>query len=315
MTKIIFMGTPDFAVPVLQKLIADPTITINAVVTQPDRKVGRKHVLTPTPVKRAAVEAGLLVLQPEKLRTSAELEQLNAMETDLLITAAYGQILPNSLLEAPRLGAINVHASLLPKLRGGAPIHYALIEGHERTGVTIMYMAEKLDAGAILSQAALPITEEDNVGTLFEKLSVVGADLLEATLPAILAGTIEVVEQVEAEVTFARNISREQERIDWTKSARAIFNHVRGMNPFPSSFTTYEGKNWKLWEVVESFETTTAAPGTIVSVDGTIRVAAGDGQTVDIVLFQPAGKQRMTTSDFLRGSGKDLEAGKCLGEV
>lgn len=314
MTKIIFMGTPDFAVPVLQKLIADPSISIEAVVTQPDRKVGRKHILTPTPVKKAAVAADLNVLQPEKLRTSEELEKLINMDVDLLITAAYGQILPNSLLEAPRLGAINVHASLLPKLRGGAPIHYALIEGHKEAGVTIMYMAEKLDAGDMLSQSAIPIEEEDNVGTLFEKLSIVGADLLVETLPAILDGSIVAVPQNEAEVTFARNISREQERIDWNKSARAIFNHVRGMNPFPSSFTTFEGGNWKIWEVVESFEETTAPAGTIVSVDQTIRVAAGDGKTVDIKVFQPAGKQRMTTSDYLRGSGKNLEAGKRLGE-
>ncbi|ATF26982.1 MULTISPECIES: methionyl-tRNA formyltransferase [Brochothrix] len=314
MTKIIFMGTPDFAVPVLQKLIADPSISIEAVVTQPDRKVGRKHILTPTPVKKAAVAADLNVLQPEKLRTSEELETLINMDIDLLITAAYGQILPNSLLEAPRLGAINVHASLLPKLRGGAPIHYALIEGHKEAGVTIMYMAEKLDAGDMLSQSAIPIEEEDNVGTLFEKLSIVGADLLVETLPAILDGSIVAVPQNEAEVTFARNISREQERIDWNKSARAIFNHVRGMNPFPSSFTTFEGGNWKIWEVVESFEETTAPAGTIVSVDQTIRVAAGDGKTVDIKVFQPAGKQRMTTSDYLRGSGKNLEAGKRLGE-
>ncbi|WP_413521792.1 methionyl-tRNA formyltransferase [Brochothrix thermosphacta] len=314
MTKIIFMGTPDFAVPVLQKLIADPSISIEAVVTQPDRKVGRKHILTPTPVKKAAVAADLNVLQPEKLRTSEELETLINMDVDLLITAAYGQILPNSLLEAPRLGAINVHASLLPKLRGGAPIHYALIEGHKEAGVTIMYMAEKLDAGDMLSQSAIPIEEEDNVGTLFEKLSIVGADLLVETLPAILDGSIVAVPQNEAEVTFARNISREQERIDWNKSARAIFNHVRGMNPFPSSFTTFEGGNWKIWEVVESFEETIAPAGTIVSVDQTIRVAAGDGKTVDIKVFQPAGKQRMTTSDYLRGSGKNLEAGKRLGE-
>lgn len=314
MTKIIFMGTPDFAVPVLQKLIADPSISIEAVVTQPDRKVGRKHILTPTPVKKAAVAADLNVLQPEKLRTSEELETLINMDVDLLITAAYGQILPNSLLEAPRLGAINVHASLLPKLRGGAPIHYALIEGHKEAGVTIMYMAEKLDAGDMLSQSAIPIEEEDNVGTLFEKLSIVGADLLVETLPAILDGSIVAVPQNEAEVTFTRNISREQERIDWNKSARAIFNHVRGMNPFPSSFTTFEGGNWKIWEVVESFEETTAPAGTIVSVDQTIRVAAGDGKTVDIKVFQPAGKQRMTTSDYLRGSGKNLEAGKRLGE-
>lgn len=181
MTKIIFMGTPEFSVPVLTQLAS--TYDVVAVVTQPDRPVGRKRVLTPPPVKKAALELAIPVYQPEKLRTSSELEELIALEADLLVTAAYGQILPNSLLESPKHGAINVHASLLPEYRGGAPVHYALLDGKTETGVTIMYMVEKLDAGDMISQRKIPITDEDNTGTMFDKLSKLGAELLMDTLP------------------------------------------------------------------------------------------------------------------------------------
>ncbi|EKH7721948.1 methionyl-tRNA formyltransferase, partial [Listeria innocua] len=176
MTKIIFMGTPAFSVLVLEQLAS--AYDVIAVVTQPDRPVGRKRILTPPPVKKAALELGIPVYQPEKLRTSSELEELISLEADLLVTAAYGQILPNNLLESPKHGAINVHASLLPEYRGGAPVHYALLDGKTETGVTIMYMVEKLDAGDMISQRKIPITEEDNTGTMFDKLSKLGAELL-----------------------------------------------------------------------------------------------------------------------------------------
>ena len=185
MTKIVFMGTPDFSVPVLRQIIADGYEVI-AVVTQPDRPVGRKRVLTPPPVKVEAVKQGIPVFQPEKIRQEDELAPILKLNPDLIVTAAFGQILPKELLEAPRFGCINVHASLLPELRGGAPIHYAIIQGKEKTGVTIMYMAEKLDAGDILTQVEVPILENDNVGTMHEKLSAAGAKLLSETLPKLL---------------------------------------------------------------------------------------------------------------------------------
>mgnify|MGYP001156486666 FL=1 len=185
--KIVFMGTPDFAVPVLKQLISDGYEVV-AVVTQPDRPVGRKKILTPPPVKVAAEQHGIPVLQPEKLRDSEELEQIIKLEPDLIVTAAYGQILPKKLLDAPKYGCINVHASLLPELRGGAPIHYAILQGKEKTGVTIMYMVEKLDAGDILTQVEVPISETDTVGTLHDKLSEAGAKLLSETLPKLLRG-------------------------------------------------------------------------------------------------------------------------------
>ena len=201
MTKIVFMGTPDFSVPIL-RMIHEEGYEILAVVTQPDRPVGRKRVLTPPPVKEEALRLGLTVIQPEKLRGSQELQEIIDLNADLIVTAAFGQILPKELLDAPNLGCINVHASLLPKYRGGAPIHQAIIDGEEKTGVTIMYMAEKLDAGDIISQREVPIEEDDHTGSMFEKLSIVGRDLLKETLPSIIDGTNERTPQDESQSNF-----------------------------------------------------------------------------------------------------------------
>src|SRR3954466_8720221 len=217
MTKIVFMGTPEFSVPVLQQLIKDGYDVIG-VVTQPDRPVGRKKILTPPPVKVEALKHSIPVFQPEKIRQEEELEQILSLKPDLIVTAAFGQILPNKLLEAPKYGCINVHASLLPELRGGAPIHYALIQGKQKTGVTIMYMVEKLDAGDILTSIEVPITEDDNVGTLHVKLSTAGSKLLSETLPLLLEGRLTPKPQNNEEATFAANIKREQEKIIWTKT-------------------------------------------------------------------------------------------------
>ena len=207
MTKIVFMGTPDFSVPVLQRILHDGYEVI-AVVTQPDRPVGRKRVMTPPPVKVEALKHNIPVYQPEKIRNREDLDQILALEPDLIVTAAFGQILPKELLDAPKLGCINVHASLLPELRGGAPIHYAILEGKKQTGITIMYMAEKLDAGDILTQAAVEIAEDDNVGTLHDKLSAIGSDLLSETLPKLIAGELKGIPQDDAKATFASNIKR-----------------------------------------------------------------------------------------------------------
>ena len=237
MKKVIFMGTPEFSTGVLKRLIEDKTVEVIAVVTQPDRAVGRKKIITPTPVKVVALEHDIPVYQPEKLSGSQELEELMQLDADLIVTAAYGQFLPTKFLNFPRFGAVNVHASLLPKYRGGAPIHYAIMNGDKETGVTIMRMVAKMDAGAIISQRAIPITGEDDVASMFEKLSVVGADLLIETLPALFAGTITEVEQDEALVSFSPNISREQEQIDWNKTATEVDCFVRGLRPWPTSFT------------------------------------------------------------------------------
>ena len=309
MTSVVFMGTPDFSVPIL-RMIHEEGYEVLAVVTQPDRPVGRKKVLTPPPVKAEALRLGLPVIQPEKLRNSPELQEILALNPDIVVTAAFGQILPKDLLDAPRFGCINVHASLLPKYRGGAPIHQSIIDGEEKTGVTIMYMAEKLDAGDIITQSEIAILEEDHTGTMFEKLSVVGRDLLKETLPLIIEGKNERIPQDETKVTFAHNISREQERVNWTNSARTVFNQVRGLTPWPTAYTTFQGENVKLWAVKEGDTTTSQAPGQVVKINkDSFEVATGDGKSLVILELQPAGKKRMTAQDYLRGTGSKLAIG------
>ena len=309
MSKLVFMGTPAFSVPILEGLIAAGH-EILAVVTQPDRPVGRKRVLTPPPVKVAALEHQLEVLQPEKISGSAELERVLALAPDLIVTAAFGQFLPERLLQAPPLGAINVHASLLPRYRGGAPVHYALMEGDAETGVTIMEMVKKMDAGAILSQGRLPILPQDDVGTLFDKLSILGRDLLLETLPDILAGKITPVPQDEALVTFSPNISREQERLDWTQPAQTVHNHIRGLHPWPVAYTLYGETRWKILQAAVSETTTTAAPGSIIALDKDgLSLACGEGTVLTVTRLQPAGKGPLSAQEFLNGVGRELTIG------
>src|SRR5690625_3310475 len=220
------MGTPTFAVPVLEKLL-QMNLDLVLVVTQPDRPVGRKRVLTPPPVKRVAVENNIPVFQPEKLVDNYQ--EILAYEPDIIITAAYGQLLPNALLEYPEYGCINVHASLLPVLRGGAPIHHAILRDHKETGITIMYMVEKLDAGDILTQRSTPIGDEDDVGALHDRLAQIGADLLVETIPLLFDRALTPRKQEEDDATFAPNITREDEEIAWNNPSRAVFNQIRGL--------------------------------------------------------------------------------------
>ncbi|MGD6879439.1 methionyl-tRNA formyltransferase [Bacillus infantis] len=314
MTKIVFMGTPDFSVPILKQLISEGYNVI-AAVTQPDRPVGRKRVLTPPPVKAEAVKQGIPVYQPEKIRVKEELEKILALEPDLIVTAAFGQILPKELLDYPKYGCINVHASLLPELRGGAPIHYSIIQGKEKTGITIMYMAEKLDAGDILTQAEVVIEENDTAGSLFDKLSEAGAALLSETLPKLLKGELKPIPQNDEEATFAYNIKREQEQIDWTKTGEEIYNHIRGMNPWPVAFTTLDGSVLKLWSSEKVSLEEKALPGTVVRIeqDGFI-AAAGNMTGIKITELQPSGKKKMSGEQFLRGAGSSMSIGTVLGE-
>ena len=315
MTKIVFMGTPAFSVPILKGL-AETGYEIQAVVTQPDRPVGRKHVLTPPPVKVAALELGLEVLQPEKISGSPEMARIAELAPDLIVTAAFGQFLPEKLLQVPRLGAINVHASLLPKYRGGAPVHYAIINGDAETGVTIMEMIKKMDAGAIFAQDRLPITPQDDVGTMFDKLSLLGRELLLQTLPKLIAGELEKTPQNEAEVTFSPNITREQEAVDWQKTATQVDCQVRGMRPWPIAFTTYEGTRWKLWDVTPlPEESTEAAPGTIIKkAKKQLWLACGEGTVLAINELQPAGKGRQAVAEFLNGVGQHIALGQKVGD-
>lgn len=314
MTKIIFMGTPDFSVPVLRQIIQDGYDCIG-VVTQPDRPVGRKKVLTPPPVKVEAEKLGIPVFQPERIKQSEELQTILQLKPDLIVTAAFGQILPLELLTAPKFGCINVHASLLPELRGGAPIHYAIIQGKEKTGVTIMYMAEKLDAGDILTSVEVPILEDDNVGTMHDKLSEAGAKLLSETIPKLLKNELTPIVQDEEKVTFASNIQREQEKVDWTQSGEVIYNHIRGLNPWPVAYTLLKGTVLKIWQSKKILNENKAAPGTVVNIeDDGIVIATGNETAIKITELQPSGKKRMSAEQYLRGAASDLTIGTVLGE-
>ncbi|MBF7018907.1 methionyl-tRNA formyltransferase [Staphylococcus sp. 18_1_E_LY] len=299
MSNIIFMGTPDFSTTVLEMLIAEHNVI--AVVTQPDRPVGRKKKMTPPPVKEIAVKHGLPVYQPEKLTQSEELDQLIALDSDLIVTAAFGQLLPESLLEAPKLGAINVHASLLPKYRGGAPIHQAIIDGETQTGITIMYMAKKLDAGDIIAQRAIDIEKEDDVGTMHDRLSFLGADLLKETLPAIINGTNDRQPQDDSKATFASNISRDDEKIDWQKPAEVIYNHIRGLSPWPVAYTIMDDANMKLYaaHIVSNKD---GKPGEIIeTTKKAIIVGTGSQDAIALTDIQVAGKKRMLAANYLSG--------------
>ncbi|WP_314065104.1 methionyl-tRNA formyltransferase [uncultured Vagococcus sp.] len=312
MTKIVFMGTPAFSVPILDGLI-DGGYEVLAVVTQPDRPVGRKRVLTPPPVKEGALRHGIEVLQPEKISGSEEMARVIELKPDLIVTAAFGQFLPEALLQAPTHGAINVHASLLPKYRGGAPVHYAIIQGEQETGVTIMEMVKKMDAGDIIRQGAIAITESDDVGTMFDKLSALGKELLLETLPDYLAGKITPVPQDESQVTYSPNISREEEAIDWQKTATAVNNQIRGMRPWPVAYTMFGESRWKLFAAVVSDEQTTAQPGTIIDITKkNFAIACGQGTVLVIERLQPAGKGQLSAAEFLNGIGQNLEIGQVV---
>lgn len=303
------MGTPDFSVPILT-MLHEEGYHLQAVVTQPDRPVGRKRVLTPPPVKEEALRLGIPVFQPERLAKSGELEEILKLHPDVIITAAFGQLLPKELLEAPRLGCINVHASLLPKYRGGAPIHQAIMDGEKTTGVTIMYMAEKLDAGDIISQVEIPILETDHTGKLFDKLSLAGRDLLKETLPLIIAETNNRTVQDEEDVTFARNISREQERIDWSKTGEQVYNQIRGLHPWPVAYTTYDGDQVKIWWGEKVAVQSDALPGTIIAKEkDRFIVKTGNEIGIAITELQPAGKKKMLADEFLRGIGMKWSIG------
>ncbi|MBP0724857.1 methionyl-tRNA formyltransferase [Bacillus sp. RG28] len=315
MTRIVFMGTPDFSVNVLRTLIEEK-YNVVGVVTQPDRPVGRKRVLTPPPVKVEALKHDIPVFQPEKIRLAEEVEKVLALEPDLIVTAAFGQILPKEILETPKFGCINVHASLLPELRGGAPIHYSIIQGKKETGVTIMYMVEKLDAGDMISKVVVPIEERDHVGTLHDKLSVAGAELLSQTIPNLLNGEINPEKQDESKATFAWNIKREEEKIDWTKTGEEIYNHVRGLHPWPVAYTTLNGDVMKVWWSEKVITSKNAKPGEIIEVeaDGFI-VSTGNDVAIKITDLQPAGKKRMDAKQYLNGAGSFITVGMKLGDV
>lgn len=296
--RIVFMGTPDFAVPILEALIEN--YGVKAVVSQPDRKVGRNQQVKETPIKKVALKHNILIIQPEKIRDAEE--EIYTWKPDLIVTCAYGQILPVTLLTLPRLGCINVHASLLPKLRGGAPIHRAIINGYKKTGITIMYMSKEMDAGDIIATKELEIEDTDTASTLHDKLSALGTELLLEVMPKILDETNERIKQDESKVTYAFNISREDEKIDFSKTKREIYNQIRGLNSWPGAYCNLNGKILKVWEAKISdnyFPECFDGQITNIYEDG-FGVKVSNGEII-FTLVQPEGKCKMKASDFVNG--------------
>ncbi len=292
--RILYMGTPDFAVAPLQALCRAGH-EVCAVLTQPDKPTGRGYKMTPPPVKVAALELGIPVHQPDTLKNHAIADLLDAYQPELIAVAAYGKILPEYVLNYPKYGCLNVHASLLPKYRGAAPINRAIMDGESQTGVTIMYMEKGLDTGDMLLWESTPIHDEDNVETLHDRLAEMGAGLLVRTLEQL--DTITPVKQDDAAHTYAPMLNKADCRIDFSKSARAVFNHIRGLSPFPGAFTTLEGKMLKVYAstVVKGSGT----PGTVIDGEG-LTVACGE-DALRLTIIKPEGKKAMTDSQYLNG--------------
>lgn len=298
MLKIVFMGTPSFSVPILEALIKEYEVAL--VVTQPDKEVGRKREIVASPVKKCALEHGIPVFQPQNIRK--EYQPIIDANPDLIVTAAFGQIVGIKVLNYPKYRSINVHASLLPKYRGGAPIHYSVMNGDKETGVTIMYMEKAMDAGDILSQKAIPILEDDTTGSMFEKLSILGRDLLMETIPALIKGEITGVKQNEEEVTFAYNISPEQEILNLNEEASILINKIRGLLPTPAANMVIKGDTFKIYQAKVSELTHNESIGTIIGkTKKYFTVACGNGTALDIYELQVSGKRRMMATDFING--------------
>ena len=298
--RIVFMGTPEFAVPCLQKLI-DCGHEVTGVFTQPDKPQGRKMILTPPPVKSLAVENGIPVYQPVKMRDGTALEMLKQANPELVIVVAYGKILPKEILEYPKYGCINIHASLLPKLRGAAPIQWSVIDGFEKTGVTSMQMDEGLDTGDMLLKAEIEIGENETAGELHDRLSVLGAEVLEMTIDALLKGELSPQKQNHDEFTYASMLSKDLSPIDWSMSAQQVHNRIRGLSPWPSANAKLNGKTVKIHRSVIAPEKGNKA-GEIVVCDKRLVVCCGDMNCVEITNLQAEGKKAMAAADFLRGN-------------
>jgi methionyl-tRNA formyltransferase len=308
--RIVFMGTAPLARASLEALHTAPNLEVIAVVTQPDRPKGRDLRLQPSAVKARALELGRLILQPAKAREDAFLLQLRELAPDLIVVAAYGQILPAAILELPRLGCLNVHTSLLPKYRGAAPIQWALLDGESETGVTIMKMDAGLDTGAILTQRATPIEENDNAATLHDRLATLGAELLTATIPLYAEGGIEPKPQDHSRATYARKITKEDGCLDWTLPARSLWNRVRGLTPWPGTFTHAGGHLLKVWRAAVEADRH-GAPGEILGADKSGLIIACGAQALRLEEVQREGGRRLSAAAFLAGNA--LPVGGKLG--
>lgn len=302
--RIVFMGTPDFAVGSLKALCESCKHEILAVVTQPDRPKGRGNKLLQTPVKEYALEQGLTVYQPQKVKTPEFVELLHELQPELIVVAAFGQFLSKEILELPKYGCINVHASLLPKYRGAAPIQYAIIKGEKESGVTIMQMDICMDTGAMLDKVVVPIEENTTMGELHDALREQGATLLLQVIDKIAAGTAVAEPQDNEQATYATLLDRSMEHIDWSKTAQEVHNLIRGFNPAPSTFTKLpNGKSLKIWGSKITDKSSTAAAGTVIETGKhSFFVACGEG-VLEITEVQPESKKRMPAQVFLNGRG------------
>lgn len=299
--KVVFMGTPDFSVPVLKGLIDNYNVI--GVVTQPDKEVGRHQELEYSPIKKVAIENNIKVVQPIKIRN--EYTCVLDLNPDIIVTCAYGQIIPKEILEFPKYGCINVHASLLPKYRGGAPIHRAILNGEKETGITIMYMAPGMDDGDIISQEKVTIRDDETVGELHDELSILGVDLLLKTLPSIFDGTNERIKQDESKVTLAKIIKKEDEIINFEDSSINVYNKIRGLNPYPGAYSVLDNKRVKIYKSKIEKTNSNVEPGTIIDVlkDGIV-VKTKDNAII-IEELKMEGKKKMTAKEFLNGVKKE----------
>ncbi|WP_346354548.1 methionyl-tRNA formyltransferase [Azotosporobacter soli] len=301
-TRVVFMGTPDFAVPCLDILVKEG-YEIVAVVTQPDRPRGRGQKVTFSPVKEAALMHGLEILQPKKIREPEALESLMALQPDIMVVVAYGQILPKTLLDLPKWGCINVHASLLPKYRGAAPIHWAIMEGETLSGVTTMHMDVGMDTGDMILREELSIDPDMTTGELHDALQAMGAKLLSKTLCLLLDGKAPRLPQGE-NATYASMLKRDMERLDWTLSAQQLHNRVRGLNPWPGAYTTFQNKNLKVWRTKQIDSALTelgGQPGEVLAMtENGFWLATGQG-VLELLEVQPESKRRMTAKEFATG--------------
>lgn len=296
--KVVFMGTPEFSLNVLDMLIKNTNVI--GVVTQPDKIVGRDNEKSFTPVKKLALENNIKVLQPEKIRK--EYQEVIDLNPDIVITCAYGQIIPEIILNTPKFRCVNVHASLLPKLRGGSPLHHCIIDGYDKTGVSIMYMDKTMDTGDIISQESIDILDTDTVGSIHDKLSVLGTNLLLKTLPDIINNNINPIKQNDEEATYCHNISHEEELLDFNKNAREIFNQVRGMNPYPVSYFKLDNLVYKIYQV--SYEKTdkysNLKNGTVIEYNKEFIIKCNDG-IIKVLELKREGKKKMDIKSFLNG--------------
>jgi methionyl-tRNA formyltransferase len=297
--RIVFMGSPVFAVPSLERLVLD-NYQVAAVYTQPDRPAGRGRALVPPPVKVAALKMGLTVVQPEKLKTEGVITQLGEFKPDVIVVCAYGQILPNAVLDMPPYHCLNVHFSLLPRHRGASPVVSTLLAGDEFAGVSVMIVTPKLDTGPVLSRAAITILPQDNAGTLTEKLALVGADLLMETLTGWLRGEMEPLPQDDSQATYFSQMKKEAGEIDWKLPALTIWRQVRAYNPWPGCYTTWRGKQLKIIEAEALPDESALEAGRVMDLPGRLGIGTGRG-VLNVLKLQLQGRRAVSAAEFLRG--------------